>query len=145
MKTKAVLPQFVCVCFDESGFFKDTASGLGLLNKCGGKIYGVYVYDQNLYTYICSADAVYEMHLIAYVPGGKVSEDEDEREEVDIALIDVTCLSEDVVYMDVYRIDAVSAEDKRELPCEDEIPENEIRYREMVDEAIEFLRGSPYF
>jgi hypothetical protein len=139
-------PQFVVICLDDSEYFKETDKGRALLERCGGKICSVHVYDQNLHVYICSSTPTYEMHFIECVAGGESKDsDEDERERLFEDLLELGISYEPVSYNYTNDVDRRPASSKHVFDAEKTIPEDEAEYRDMLEATLEHVRGNSYF
>lgn len=108
------------------------------LVRCGGKVYLSGFYDDNLNTYICSAEKMIYVHALEFVPE-KYPEDEEAADALNNELL-----------MDTVDDDYFSRSDLERLRKEH--PDNfevlELTFEESDDpaeEVREYLQGNPRF
>lgn len=141
---KMVPPHFFLVKIDETDYF-DTDAGKMILQSSGGRIYGVYLYDENHVTYICSAEKNYFLHYIEHVPEAW-PEDDDERSELIDLLSIIAYDGPHDDYHNCSRVDGIRSEFKVDLGLKDEIcTDDEESYKECLEEMLEHVRGNSYF
>jgi hypothetical protein len=122
-----VKPDFRYIAIDETRHWMDE----NLIKKCGGKIFGIYVFDANSRTYCCELTPSYELNFLRSEPL-TLPEDDEERERVCEMVSDADRDTEPVAYYHCRTIDVESCK-----KCGFE-PEEEAEYPLGSDEFREW-------
>jgi len=134
-------PNFKLAKFDETdGWDKDT-------KKIAKKIYGIYLYNENVVTHCCEITPSYEMHFLGSVTE-EAPDDDTEREDF-LDEIDVADLNTDLIsYFHCSTVNALADDCNIAYsdykPTKDEY-EDELAYRELIDDLKSEYRGNPSF
>ncbi|MGL5923771.1 hypothetical protein [Chroococcidiopsis sp.] len=132
-----VLPLFKVVAIAEDGWSDE------ILERSGGKIWSVYLYDSRRHVHICSLIPSYEMHYLYSYPDRHL-EDNAEREQlmddIDEGMLD----SHGVDYMNCSTVCNASSGHVaivKDYSLES-IEELEITYEEALEECLEYADGN---
>ena len=93
--------QFGVVAVDESAHWTDS----DFVQRCGGKIWTLYVYNPNEVTYLCEATPSYYLEPFDHVPAS-LPEGQDECEEICNVLLE-TLGQQEMTYMHCRHVDAM--------------------------------------
>jgi hypothetical protein len=99
MKTKTICPDFRVLIRDETSYWLDEA----LVQRCGGKIMGVYYFDANRAVYCCEMTPSYEMEFMESIPLVQ-SQDDRESDKVQMELMTGDAQSDGVRYIHCHEI-----------------------------------------
>lgn len=128
-----IKPKFIACIIDISEHCEPE-----FLARCGGKLYLSGFYDDNLNTYICSAEKMLYVHSLAFVPE-KYPEDEPARTALDSELL------EDVLDDDYFSRSDIERM-RKEHPDHFRVVELEFEEDDDPAEVVrEHLQGNPMF
>ena len=99
---KHFVTQYGVVAVDETAHWTDPA----FVERCGGKIWTLYVYNPNEVTHLCEITPSYYLEPLDYYPAS-LPEDENAREEIYDTLLETLCLQEQATYMHCRHVDAL--------------------------------------
>lgn len=140
-----ISPHFHLVKIDETEHFDSTDGGKELIRLSGGRIYGVYLYDENQVTYLCSSEKNYFLHYIEHVPE-TWPENEEEFENLSEIIFSLKNECSHGDYYQTSRIDQISCQSKIDLGLGDPIwTDDEESYRDCFEEMLEHVQGNSYF
>ena len=138
-RNEHVPPKWTAVRIDESQH-----CGEEFLERCGGKVYAVYLVDMNSVTYCCEITPSYCMIPIDLV-AGEYPDDEASREKLYEELQQAMWETDMVSYMHCRSVDRLPAESKWSIELqldEEEWREDPLR---CEDNAREVYTGCPAF
>ncbi len=101
------------------------------LHNCGGKLYGIYIYDDSSITHCCELTPSYWFQLIQYI-SETIPESETKAEELNNVLMDVLSEAESGGYFHCSMINSFSEQIKHNLGDFD-----------SIDDAIEAYYSNP--
>jgi hypothetical protein len=128
-------PQFRLVAVHEDGWDQE------ILDRCGGKIWTVYLYDYRRNVHVCELTPSYECHYIETYP--EVRPDDDEEYEALQDLLDEAQSDNGTVdYYHCRGIDKIPYPSHRHRLLRDySIEESEgLTYDETLEEELEYVR-----
>lgn len=110
-----ITPEYFLYFRDITEYF--IGEGRKIVERCGGKVFDVYLFDLNLHVNCCEITPSFEMHYIESIPGGTVTfpnsgaEDQDSpyNEDIDEALREANIYTEPVMYIHVFDIENTPA------------------------------------
>jgi len=135
MEGRRVPPKFRLVKLEVSLWFADTPAGQALLSKTG-RIYGIFLYDEQTVTHLCSFAGSYWLLYIGVTTEHALDEDTQE------ALAESVSGTEDNYY-DVGEIDAIADTPEYKQDADACTPFPEDTYDEFVETLREFYTGNP--
>jgi|GEM_PF-1275384 len=142
IKDREFQPCFCAIKLDETKGYLETESGRALVYRCGGKIYGVYLYDSREVTYLCSPETNY--YLLPEV----TPDDERGREQLDSDLTEAN-IDELDRYFTCAKIDSLAKVSEYHKVIRDyeqsSSEDREVTYQEALDDALEYVRGNALF
>lgn len=121
---------FVAVRIDET-----IGCRADFLERCGGKLWGVYIYDESERTFCCEITPSYWLELVDYLPAS-FPEGEEESEALSLELLEVLNESERGMYMHVHAVEKLGGKERFFIPNEDE-------HESAMDDALEAYRANP--
>ena len=153
MSTAAtIVPEFHAYRRDVSDCYTHSPEGRALLERCGGKIFDVFVFDYRRHVHCCEMTLSYELWFIEAIPGGEVQEgDYPYHDDLDEALREANLESPQVIYIHTYALDVKSENAvDLELPAEwwhdlveDNDGDEEKAYMRAVDDVVEAYSANP--
>ncbi len=143
-----IVPEFYLYRHDVTEYYTGS-QGRAIVERCGGKIIDIYIFDHRRHVHCCELRASYEMWFIEGIPGGEtLPEDED----IDEALREVNTETEPVMYVHAFDVesregvqkldDFFDAETWEEL-LEDADGDREQAHSKAVDHVREGLSCNP--
>lgn len=109
------------------------------LERCGGKVWGIYFYDESRHVYCCEITPSYELHFLGLEAERIPDDDEDAREAQYDELMEAGSQQDPVSYMWTSNIDRLPANHFVDIPTDPYNPD------ENPDEIIrEYLQGNPH-
>ncbi len=148
IKDLEIKPQFRRLILKEDSSYWDE----DLVERCGGGIYGVYVYDFREETFCCELTPSYYLYLVEYFPEITPEEDE-EREQLLNKLGEVAASDDYNMYVHCSVIDRIPLEEsssqlvyetKHQILVDYQSPDDPDdewdTYQEALDKAIERAR-----
>jgi hypothetical protein len=130
-------PKWTAVRIDESQHCSE-----GFLERCGGKVYGIYLADLNSVTYCCEITPSYCLIPVDLV-AEEYPEEEDGREALYCELLEN--LGYDAVYMHCRDVDKMSDDNRSELSISLDEEDWRDDPERGEDEAFEHYHGCPAF
>jgi hypothetical protein len=131
-----IKPQFRLVSVQEDGWNE------GLLQRCGGKIWTVYLYDYRRHTHLCELTPSYECHYVESYPDLHLDDDE-EREELQDLLDEARADGcSNVDYYHCTGIDHIPYPSHRHrlVADYDTAPCDDMTYEDALEETLEYVR-----
>lgn len=96
------------------------------LARCGGKLWGVYVYDSNSVFHYCSPEKLYQLHLVYFT--AETSPDDDEAAEaLENELIEATFGCSDSDLVGASFIDSLPATEWEDLNLDSDATDDDAR------------------
>ena len=150
MTETQIIPEWYAYRRDVSEYYTESEEGRALLERCGGKIYEIYVFDFRRHVHCCELTPSYELWYVESIPGGEEPEGQYDQDLYE-ALREANLESPHVIYVHTYAIDVKgdNAEDL-ELPAEwwndlleDNDGDEEAAYMQAVDDAVEAYTANP--
>lgn len=139
LKDAEFKPCFCAVMIDETGGYVGSED---LIDRCGGKIYGVYVYDRNEVTHICSFTPSYLLYYIESV--GEVFIEDDDHDTLEEANRE-----NHADYFNCSTIDQIASEYPNRHSILQDFSEPdmplEITYDDALEGTLEYARGNSPF
>jgi len=155
MSTAAtIIPEFHAYRRDVSEHYTHSPEGRALLDRCGGMIYDVFVFDYRRHVHCCEMTPSYELWYVETIPGGETHEDDADfpyHEDLDEALREANLHSPQVIYIHCHSID-VKSENVQDLGLpvewwndlvEDNDGDEEGAYLKAINDVVEGYHAHP--
>jgi len=139
----SIPPKFIACLIDISGYFKDTAPGRDLLERCGGKIFYSGFFDDSVNTHLCSFEKSVYIDVLSIEPE-RYPEDEDESDALNVELIDLLTI-DDSSYWSRSDVERWKVEHPDRFKDLDSTFEEDSTFESRHDEVREELQGNPVF
>jgi hypothetical protein len=150
MTETQIIPEWYTYRRDVSDGYTHSEEGRALLERCGGKIYEIYVFDFRRHVCCCEITPSYELWYVESIPGGEEPEGEYDQ-DLDEVLRDANRDNEPVIYIHTRDIDEKGDGCKAlEHPVEwwndlveDNDDDTEAAYLKAVDDVVEAYNANP--
>lgn len=120
MDNNSIKPHWIAIRVDESGYCEKE-----FLERCGGKLYAIYLYNENEVTHCCELTPSYCLNLVEYIPE-TLPENEEDLERLQDELRDCLAKSEPISYNWCSGIDRFSPESKKGFQVSDNLEADDI-------------------
>lgn len=132
-KTQDISPKFIACRLDMSQYCSPE-----FLDRCGGKVYLSGFFDDNLNTYICSAEKMLYVHGLEFVPE-QYPEDEEACNALNEELLENTADNDYFSRSTIERLRQEHPEDFQEVDVDFDEEDD------PADVVREYLQGNPVF
>ena len=152
MTETLIIPEFYLYRNDVTRYYLECSQGKALVERCGGKIIDIYIFDFRRHVHCAELRASYEMHYIESIPGGECKHSHSTHEDpdspydndIDEALREVNIETEPVMYVHTFdvegRDDVQKLDDFFDTETWEELLEESDDREQAHSKAVEHIR-----